>query len=118
MPDAVAVDIAKQLTAFIAGQTYSAPFMPVRSYADFDLKLAEDGVIHCDVVAVSTKQTLDMASRGQLVSDVPCDIALRKKFSDADKDPATGRTALASVDAMMLLAEEIASSLVPTRLNG
>jgi hypothetical protein len=118
MADAVAVDIAKQLTAFIAAQPYATAFTPVRSYADFDLRLEDDGVIHCDVVGVSTKQTIDLGSRGQLVSDVPCDIALRKKFTDGDADPATGKPSLAAIDAMMLLAETIATSLVPQRLNG
>ena len=117
MADAVAVDIAKQVTSMLASAVLSQAFVPERNYADFDLELTDEAV-HVDVVAVTTKQTLDLASRGQITREVPIDVALRKRFPQSSQDVSSGRVQVAEIDAMMLLAEEIASLLVPQRLGG
>jgi hypothetical protein len=117
MPDAIAVDIAKQLTTLLTATLAPYSVVPERSYADFDLEL-DDDEIHVDVVVVSTKQTVELGSRGKNRYEVPIDVALRKKFGESDKDPTTGRTIIDKIDEMMLLAQTLSEALIPEELGG
>lgn len=119
MPDAVAVAIAKEVTAHLEGETYSVAITPERSYADWELALTDNGTLHVDVVAVTTEQKHELAARGpgKTRFTVPVDIAIRKRFDTLDEVESTGRINLEEIDALMLLTEEIYESLIQQRLT-
>lgn len=118
MPDAVPVEIAKQVTAYIDGETYSVAFTPERSYADWELELKDNDTLHVDVVVVTTEQKYNAATRGgKAMLEVPIDIAIRKRFGTDAKSESTGRIDIEEIDALMLLTEEIHTSMFQNRLS-
>lgn len=108
MPDAVAVAIAKAVTSELAAATLSQTFTPERSYADWNIILETDeNELHVDVVLVTTEQSSEQAARSAMKFLAPIDIAVRKKFSQADYHEENGRVAIAKVDDLLLLVQEI-----------
>ena len=78
MPDAIAVEVAKAVTAQIAAATLSQKFTPERSYAEWDVELKDEDRLHVDVVAVTTEQTADLSSQSTVKYLVPVDIGVRR----------------------------------------
>jgi hypothetical protein len=116
MPDAVSVEIAKDLTTYLAGQSFSISIDPERSYADWDLELKDSDTLHVDVVAVTTEQKHELAARGKARFEVPVDIAIRKRFGTTSQVESTGRINLDEVDELVYLTEEVYDSLIQQRL--
>ena len=117
MPDAVAVDIAKKVVTFLQGESFSVAISPERSYADWEMELKDAGTLHVDVVAVTTEQKIQLATRGKSRFEVPIDIAIRQKFDVDNQDEDTGRLKLAAVDALMYLTEEVYAAMTQHRLS-
>lgn len=118
MPTAVCVDIAEKVKVLLDAATLSQAFTPARSYADWELELTDSDTLHVDVVAHSTEQKIEMESQGCVEFLVPVDIAVRKRFTQAQQDSNTGRVLVAQVDALVLLVQEIVESLMPNRITG
>jgi hypothetical protein len=121
MPEAVAVSVAKSVTAFIAERAAEATyfcqtFQPERSYADWEMQL-DDEDLHVDIALVTTEQKTDLGTRGSLVYDVPLDIAIRKHLGADKQNDDTGRIAVDQVDGLMLLVQELEELFTERRLT-
>lgn len=119
MPQAIAVSVADELVAMLV--TASTAFAggaiaPERSYADWELELPDASDLRVDVVPVTTEQKAELASRGKMGFDVPVDVAVRQRFGQ-DKQDAQGRVAIAEVDPLMLLVEEIFTAFAAQRMT-
>ncbi len=117
MPEAVAVELAKAVTAQLAAATLSQKFAPERSYAEWDVDLKDEDQLHVDVVAVTTEQTADLSSHSTLKYVVPVDIGVRKKFGPDKQNDDTGRIQIESIDELVLLVQEIHELFTPKRLT-
>jgi hypothetical protein len=118
MPDAISVAVAKEVTAMLAAADLSQDFEPERSYADWQLELKSAGTLRVDVVAVTTKQEVELAARGGAkFYTIPVDIAVRQKFGQAAQDEDTGRIEIATVDELVYLVQEIHELFLPNRLE-
>jgi len=118
MSDAISVGIAKAVTSLIDAATLSQDFTPERSYAEWELDLSKQAKdsgwelsdadkLHVDVVAHTTQQDSELSGRGFLRYSVPVQIAIRKKFGQEAQDDDTGRIAIAKIDELIKLTEEI-----------
>ena len=102
-------------------------FTAERSYADWDLELADtqdQTSPRCDVVANSVQQLQELFTRGTAKLTIPIDIAIRQKFGADQIDPETGRVVLAAVDNLIEATETVAMLFigkafpdVPNNLN-
>lgn len=116
MNDAVSVQIAKQVTTYLDSIPFVLEIFPERSYADWELELKDSDTLHVDVVAVTTDQKFEMASRGMSRFEIPVDIAIRKRFGTADQHEDTGRIDLDKIDELVLLTQQIYESMTQQRL--
>ena len=112
---AVLVDVAEEIkeelnTASAAGD-FSLPFEAVRSWADWDEKLKDLDKLHVDVVSGGAK--IKLADRVTLDYLVSVDIGIRKRFKDTDRNQDTGQFENASIDALVLLQQEIFEFFAP-----
>lgn len=116
---AVCVSIAEAVKEMLNAGTFSQQFCAERSYADWDMELdGEDAeTLHVDVCGVTTKQEVELESRGSQSFTVPIDIAVRRRFKASEQDDRTGRVRVALVDALVELVEEIFCLFVPQRLT-
>jgi hypothetical protein len=110
----VADAIAADLAAAAARDEFSQEFVPARSYQS-ETRLEDLGTLHVDVVPVTpdpeVEARLSVACRSQV------DVAIRKRLDGEELDPDTDRPLAASVDALMLLEQEIFCWLVNRRLS-
>ena len=106
MPTARAVAIANAVVAQINAANLGITAQ--RSYADWDLELADESGPRCDVIANSVEQKDELATRGNVKFTVPIDIAIRQKFDATKIDIPSGRVTLQVVDDLILLTETIA----------
>lgn len=77
---------------------------PQRSY-DAKLLLEDAGVLHVDVVLGQT--AVPLRSRTEIAYDINVDIGVRKVFDASDEDAVTGKVAIAAVDNLIYLVEQI-----------
>lgn len=118
---AVAVDTAEALKDMLADASLSQDFVCERSYADWELALdsSDDSALRVDVCIVTTKQEVELLTRGgSLAYTVPVDVAIRKRLGREYQDDDTGRIAVEEVDALMLFVQELHEFMVQKRLDG
>ena len=123
MPDAVVTaEVASAVVAMLEAATLSQRVTPERSYADWESPLEDDencpqGKLLVDVVANTTGQKCELASRGSYRYTIPIDIAIRKRFATDKQSDDTGRISIDSLDAMALLTQEVHELFQPQRLT-
>jgi len=124
---AVAVRVAEAVKARIeagADSLTERDYTVRRSYLEYDLDLnglesaalADSEKLLIDVVAHSTLQESELTARNVVKFIVPVDIAVRRKFGDADHDRSTGRIKVEEIDRYVLLVEELHLMLTSARL--
>src|SRR5690606_27450619 len=122
--DAVVVSVAKALTAHIEAQEFAANAEVQRSYAEWDLdlanaeslQLADPQHTHITIASHTTEQENALSARGKMQFDVPIDIAIRKRLTATEQVAATGRMQLEEQDALMLLVEQVHAACTTKRL--
>lgn len=97
---------ARQQLAAAPPLTFSQAFTPERSYADWDLPLEQLDQLLCDVVPVNNPKS-ELEERGAIQYLAQVDVVLRRKFQAAHQDAGTGRVAIAQVDALVKVVEEL-----------
>lgn len=122
MPDAVAVSVAKAVTAMLADASLSQEITPERSYADWAQPLEKEQVsdtdrLYVDVVQQATGLQAELDDRGSNEYTTFIDIAIRKRFGPSKQSSVDGRVLVAEVDAMMLLVQEVYELFMPERLT-
>lgn len=107
MPSVLATVAEKVKDLLVVGQAaeaFSTDITPGRAY-EVMIKLEDAGTVHCDVMPAAALTT---AKRGNLFDyDVTVEVVVRYGFTDDDTVDATGKITAASVDALVLLVEEI-----------
>lgn len=114
----VLADTAAAVLTELEETTFSLPFDPVRSYADWELKLedaAPANAVLVDVVPVSSPD-FELETRGSVVYRPQVDIVVRKRLGDESKD-ASGRLIVLVVDELVYLVEEIAEHFACNRFE-
>ena len=112
----VLIDVADALTAELNAHTFTPAFTAERTYADWELPLAEGtpDTLRGDVVPASDP-SFELDGRGFVVYTVPAVIIIRKKFPAASIQQVTGfnatRVKLAEVDALVGLVEDLSEWL-------
>lgn len=116
MSDAVSVSVAKGVVTHLVAQNLSIE--PKRSYADWELALEDQDVLHVDVVAHATEQEIDQEARGgKLFYLIPLFIAVRKRFGSIDQEDREGRVNIDEIDKLVLLTQNIHESMTQKRLT-
>lgn len=118
---AVVVEVASAVKAMIAtaqSTLSQTEFTLERSYADWELELKNASELRVDVAAVINKQRVELGTRGSWDYVIPVDIAVRKRFKDSEWQDENGRAEVASVDALMLLTQNLFELFMPQRLTG
>jgi hypothetical protein len=82
-------------------------FTPERSYAEWDMQVAESDGLRVDVVLNTVEQKVDAQTRQGLKYEVPVDIAIRQRLGSDKQDLDTGRIAIEHIDNLMKLVEDI-----------
>ncbi|MBI3464294.1 MAG: hypothetical protein HY000_14745 [Planctomycetes bacterium] len=118
MPNAVSVDVADAVTSMLAAATLSQKITPERSYADWELPLETMDRLYVNVVAHTTKQKLELGTRGgSLTYRIPVDVCIRERLGQDREDGDTGRLENTRIDALMLLTQEVYETFLPKRLT-
>lgn len=117
---AVPIQLADEVAAVIntagtAGEFAPLEFRARRSYADWDDEYKDLEDLAVDVVfTASNSGQIDLDSASSLGSQPTIDVAVRKRFQQADRDE-TGRLKNTSVDPLVRLVEQIHELLVAER---
>ena len=108
----VLVDVADALTAELNGHAFSPTFQAERTYADWELPMAEatPDTLRADVVPASDLET-ELDDRGNVLYIAGSVVIIRKKFPAADIQQVAGHEATRikkpSVDALVSLVEQV-----------
>jgi hypothetical protein len=106
MSDAVIVAAAKAVHDAIQAKTnWGIEFDLERSYFDWELELKDATPLRVDVIPLK-HETSDKASRGRLRYVVSINIAVRKRFSEAEQTEG-GRIEKEQVDTLVKFVEDI-----------
>ena len=82
------------------------------------MALRDEDKLRVDVVGHMTEQTAELAARGGKVGLVnPVDIAVRKKFGPDKQCDDTGDVAIAAIDELILLVQQLYLMFMPIRLT-
>lgn len=112
---AVPVKLATAVVSALNAASLSQSFTAARSYADWTDKLEDLDELQVDVVPLQMALEIELASHEQLMYRWPVDIAVRYRFSK-EEIGTTGAIVISSIDALVLLTEEIAEHLTAERL--
>lgn len=115
MSDALAIQVADEVVTELLAASLSQSVTPVRSYADWTLELKNAASLRVDVVPVANEVKIEADCRDGVEYDIAIDIAVRKKFSQDDRDEDTGDIQNSSVDPLTFYVEEIAENFVLNR---
>ena len=118
MTTSVVVDIAEKVKDALNGHVFSQTFTATRGYAEWDKPLEDDDTtLHVDVVPLQPGPDLELSERGTVDYAVEIDIGVRKRLGVASQNDTTGRIETATLDALLLLVEEIAEFFPADRLT-
>ena len=112
LADAITTELAARLADSSFGAAYAA-IVPDRSYADWEDTLESMGTLQVDVVPVE-HEIAELETHGSVKYQIPVDIGIRQRFGRGDN----GRVAKASVDALVLLLENIFEHFAALELSG
>jgi hypothetical protein len=109
VPILLANEVASVInTAAAADQFAIADIVARRSYPDWDDEYTDLKDLSVDVVfTASNSGAIELDSESSLGSQPTIDVAVRKRFLQADRDEATGRLRNESVDPLVRLVEQI-----------
>lgn len=124
---AVAVNVAEAVKNMIAaaqGDLSTTDFTLERSYADWRNDLLEvdaDGnELRVDVVTAINEQKIVLDTQENYEYEIAVDVAVRKRLGEEEQSEEAGkegRPLLASVDALMLLTQDMLELFIPNRLT-
>jgi len=116
MPDtAEIVLVADAVAAELNAGEFSQEFTAVRGYQS-DTELEDMATLHVDVVPVTPDPAVEARFSAGCRNQV--DVAIRKRFEGDDIDGDTGRVLNATLDAMLLLEQELYLYLLNKNLAG
>lgn len=103
-------------TSVTAGEFAPLEFRARRSYPDWDDEYKDLSDLAVDVVFTAANSGVaELDSAASLGSEPTIDIAVRKRFLQADRDESTGRLRNESVDPLVRLIEQIHELLAEER---
>lgn len=114
----VADAVTAELKVGVDAGEFVLTFTPVRSYADWDLDIADEDAkrVLVDVVPVSRERVVDIDSRASVEPVFQIDIGVRKKFTGDEVDSDSGRVNRDDVDALIELVQQIGNRTILERL--
>lgn len=113
----VADAVVAELKVGVDAGDFVLTFTPERSYADWDMDIADEDAkqILVDVVPVSRERVVDIDNRRDAVEQViQIDVGVRKKFTAAECE--AGRVNRDDMDALVELVQQIGNRTVLERL--
>jgi hypothetical protein len=111
MPQSVLIEAAEAIKNQLNAETLSLEFKAERSYADWDEKLTDSGILHVDVVPI-TIQAIELEDRSSLKYTTLTHIGIRQRFADTEQNQA-GKIDNATIDALVYFTQEITELFAP-----
>lgn len=112
------IDAPNAVVAALNAETWTESFTAARSYADWDLALETSGLFVDVVTAAGSVETELVDRKGSLDYTVPVHIAIRERFTLAERVEATGRIDVAEIDALVELTDDIHAYFSTDRFSG